>query len=161
MWTWPSTQTIPPESQCNSSGTILTKVLNLNFRKKVPQGHKTKKKFLLWAAGSVGPRQTQWLNSLYTVTYKRAKYSNVHKHTVCTQVIVQYHYQTDLQQENNRYSICTKQISKAVQFIRANYGYIMLEVISTHHILHSFRHRPSALLWIKVLPARLHNGLLV
>ncbi len=78
----------------------------------------------------------------------------------CAQVIVRHHYLTHLQQENNRYSICTKQISKAVQFIRANYWYKVLEVISTRHILHSFRHRPSALLWIKVLPAWLHNGLI-
>lgn len=78
----------------------------------------------------------------------------------CSQVIVRY--LTHLQQENNRYSICTRQISKAVQFIKANYWYKMLEVISTRHILHSFRHRPSALLlWIRVLPARLHNGLTV
>lgn len=80
---------------------------------------------------------------------------------VCAQVIVRYHYLTHLQQENNRYSICTKQISKAVQFIRANYWYKVLEVISTRHILHSFRRRPSALLWIRVLPAWLHNGLIV
>ena len=71
----------------------------------------------------------------------------------CAQVIVQY--LTHLQQENNCYSICTRQISKAVQFIKANYWYKMLEVISTRHILHSFRHRPSALLlWIEVLPAQ-------
>lgn len=76
-----------------------------------------------------------------------------------TQVIVQYHYRIHLQQENNRYSICTKQISKAVQFIRANYWYKVLEVIFSRHILHSFRRRPSALLWIKVLPVWLHNGL--
>ena len=80
---------------------------------------------------------------------------------VCVQVIVWYHYLTHLQQENNCYSICTVQISEAVQFIRANYWYKVLEVISPRHILHSFRHRPSALLWIRVLPARLHNGLTV
>lgn len=79
----------------------------------------------------------------------------------CAQVIAWYHYLTHLQQENNRYSICTEQISKAVQFIRANYWYKVLEVISTRSVLHSFRHRPSALLWIRVLPAWLHNGLTV
>lgn len=76
-------------------------------------------------------------------------------------VLVWDHYPSHLEQENNCYSICTKQISKAVQFIRANYRHKVLEVISTRHILLSFRHRPSALLWIRVLPAWLHNGLLV
>lgn len=75
---------------------------------------------------------------------------------VCAQVIVRRHYLTHLRQENNRYSICTEQISKAVQFIRANYGYKVLEVICTRHILHPFRHRPSAL-----LPAWLYKGLTV
>lgn len=87
--------------------------------------------------------------------------TQTHWRPACAQVIVWYHYLTHLQQENNRYSICTEQISKAVQFIRANYWYKVLEVISTNRVLHSFRHRPSALLWIRVLPAWLHNGLTV
>lgn len=33
--------------------------------------------------------------------------------------------------KNSRYSICTKQISEAVQFIKANYWYKVLQVIST------------------------------
>lgn len=74
---------------------------------------------------------------------------------------MRYCYLTYLQQENCRYSICTEQISKAVQFIRANYWYGVLEVISFLHILLSFRRRPSALLWIKAQPAWLHNGPLV
>lgn len=37
----------------------------------------------------------------------------------CAQVIVRY--LPHLQQENNPYSICTEQISEAVQFIKANY----------------------------------------
>lgn len=37
----------------------------------------------------------------------------------CAQVIVRY--LAHLQQENNPYSICTEQISEAVQFIKANY----------------------------------------
>lgn len=93
-------------------------------------------------------------------SYLHAFYPTRRRRPACSQVIVQY--LTHLQQENNRYSICTRQISKAVQFIKANYWYKMLEVISTRHILHSFRHRPSALLlWTRVLPARLHNGLTV
>lgn len=63
--------------------------------------------------------------------------------------------------KNSRYSICTKQISEAVQFIKANYWYKVLQVISTRHVLHSFRHRPSALLRIRVLAAWLHKGLTV
>lgn len=60
-------------------------------------------------------------------------------------------------QENSPYSICTKQISEAVQFIKANYQHKVLEVISTRRALHSLRHWPLALLWIRVLAAHWHK----
>lgn len=105
-------------------------------------------------------RRNEWFVEFQT-TYKtivlqesdtkqmKVSIRKTHTSSDCAQVIVRRCYLTHLQQEKCRYSICTKQIFKAAQFIRANYWYEVEEVIFLCYMLLSLGHRPSALVWIR------------
>lgn len=139
--------------------TFISSNVKVNFESKFWRCDQKKKS--LWSFKQyIKPLNCKRLTCFYT---KQTKGSSRKTHTSisntdCAQVIVRRCYLTHLQQEKYRYSICTKQIFKAVQFIRANYWYEVLEVIFLRYMLLSLGHRPSALVWIKALPARLHNG---